>query len=399
MYGAGNIGRGFIGALLSQNGYRVTFVDVAKPVVEALHTRGSYPLRTLVGTGHTDETIQNVDAIDGNDTDAVAEAIANADVMATAVGANILKFIAPNIAAGLKRRRAERGTPLNIIICENLLDANKVLERLIKEKLTKEDCDWMDQNVGLVEASIGRMVPVQTPAMQDGDALRVCVERYGYLPVDKDAFRGGIPQIERMVPFSPFDFYIRRKLFVHNMGHATCAYLGLYAGKEFIYESIDDAETYAIVLNAMLESAEALSKTYGVPLGDILLHIQDLLQRFTNAGLKDTCKRVGNDPVRKLSANDRLAGASTFCRAAGGMPTYICVGAAGALFEYLRQSELPQTRENAEAALESLSGIDEKSDLQEPILAFYDMFATGRSIAYIRRAAQKRKAEANLNVI
>ena len=29
MYGGGNIGRGFIGALLSQSGYRVTFIDVA----------------------------------------------------------------------------------------------------------------------------------------------------------------------------------------------------------------------------------------------------------------------------------------------------------------------------------------------------------------------------------
>ena len=36
MYGGGNIGRGFIGALLSQSGYRVTFIDVAAPVVEHL---------------------------------------------------------------------------------------------------------------------------------------------------------------------------------------------------------------------------------------------------------------------------------------------------------------------------------------------------------------------------
>ena len=101
MYGAGNIGRGFIGALLSKSGYQVTFIDVAKPVVEALHQRGSYPVRILSDEGFTDEMIEHVDAIDGNDAAAVAEAIANADIMATAVGANILKFIVPNIAAGL----------------------------------------------------------------------------------------------------------------------------------------------------------------------------------------------------------------------------------------------------------------------------------------------------------
>ena len=32
MYGGGNIGRGFIGATLSQAGFSVTFVDVAEPV-------------------------------------------------------------------------------------------------------------------------------------------------------------------------------------------------------------------------------------------------------------------------------------------------------------------------------------------------------------------------------
>ena len=47
MYGAGNIGRGFIGMLLAQSGYRVTMIDVAKPVVDALNERASYPVRIL----------------------------------------------------------------------------------------------------------------------------------------------------------------------------------------------------------------------------------------------------------------------------------------------------------------------------------------------------------------
>ena len=45
MYGAGNIGRGFVGALLSQAGYRVSFVDVMEPVVRALQENERYPVR------------------------------------------------------------------------------------------------------------------------------------------------------------------------------------------------------------------------------------------------------------------------------------------------------------------------------------------------------------------
>ena len=254
MYGGGNIGRGFIGMLFSMSGYEVTFIDVAQPVIDGLNRDGRYPVRIVSNEGHEDIEVEHVRAVNGNDREAAAEAIAEADVMATAVGVNVLKFIVPNLAEGIRRRRARQGGPLNIIICENLVDANRVLEKLLKAELTKEEAAWLDENIGLVEASIGRMVPVQTEEMKAGNPLRVCVERYGFLPVDKAAFRGEIPEIKNMVPYEPFDYYIRRKLYVHNMGHAVCAYLGLYTHREYIYEAIEDSCIQNIVQNAMLES-------------------------------------------------------------------------------------------------------------------------------------------------
>ena len=139
MYGGGNIGRGFIGALLSQSGFEVTFIDVAEPVVKALQENHTYPVRYVSSEGHKDVWIQNVTAVNGNDTEAATDAIAGCDIMATAVGARILKFIIPNIVAGLRKRWAMGGKPLNIIICENLMDANKVLEGMLKEQLNPEE--------------------------------------------------------------------------------------------------------------------------------------------------------------------------------------------------------------------------------------------------------------------
>ena len=236
MYGGGNIGRGFIGATLSQSGYAVTFIDVAEPVVKALSENHQYPVRYVSTNGYEDVLIENVTAVNGNDAEAASEAIAECDIMATAVGARILKFIIGNIVAGLRKRWARTDAPLNIIICENLMDANLVMEKMLKEQLSEEECKIFDERVGLVEASIGRMVPVQTDEMKDGDPMRVCVERYGFLPTDKAAFKGEIPEIRNMVPFAPFDFYIKRKLYIHNMGHATCAYLGDLLGYEYIYQ-------------------------------------------------------------------------------------------------------------------------------------------------------------------
>ena len=399
MYGGGNIGRGFIGALLSQSGYAVTFVDVAEPVVRALQENGTYPVRYVSTEGSEDVWVENVTAVNGNDRDAVAEVIANCDIMATAVGVRVLKFIVPNIVAGLRRRWAAGAKPLNIIICENLMNANHVLEGMLKEQLTEEERARFDETVGLVEASIGRMVPVQTEEMKDGNPLRVCVERYGFLPVDRDAFKGEIPEIPNMVPYSPFDFYLKRKLYIHNMGHATCAYLGDILGLTYIYEAIDRAEICLIVKNAMLESAQALAQQYNAPVQPLMDHIDDLLHRFTNAALGDTCQRVGGDPARKLSPEDRLIGAGKLALSLGITPSYIAVGAAAGLRRYLEENGMEQTAENAEKVLVQVSGLDDKSALGQMILDMYRMVLAGCGMGALRRAAEKRKAASLRNVI
>ena len=143
MYGGGNIGRGFIGATLSQSGYKVTFIDVAEPVVKALQEKEQYPVRYVSSEEHEDVVIEHVTAVNGNDQEAASEAIANCDIMATAVGARILKFIVGNIVAGLRKRWARDDRPLNIIICENLMDANKVMEGMLKDLLTDEEKEKM----------------------------------------------------------------------------------------------------------------------------------------------------------------------------------------------------------------------------------------------------------------
>jgi len=390
MYGGGNIGRGFVGALLSQSGYMVTFIDVADPVVKHLQEHKKYPIRIVSTGGYEDAWVENVTAVNGNLPEAV-EAIAQCDIMATAVGARILKFIVPNIVAGLRKRWEMGKGPLNIIICENLNDANKVLEGLLKAELTKEEQIKFDETVGLVEASIGRMVPVQTEEMKAGEPMRVCVERYGFLPVDKEAFKGEVPEIKNMVPYAPFDFYIKRKLYVHNMGHATCAYLGNLMGLDYIYESIAIPEVRIFVQNAMLESEMALSKRYGAPMMDLQEHITDLLYRFTNAALKDTCQRVGGDPARKLSLEDRLIGSSLLAIEEGITPAYIAVGAAAGLRRYLKENGGVQSMDAAKVALCEVSRLDAEHELAKLILHYYEMILDGCRLLKLMLEAEKQK--------
>ena len=398
MYGGGNIGRGFIGALLSQSGYRVTFIDVAEPVIKALQENKKYPIRIVSTEGYEDVWVENVTAVNGNLPEAV-DAISNCDIMATAVGARILKFIVPNIVAGLRKRWEINKGPLNIIICENLNDANKILEGMLKEQLTEEECKKFDETVGLVEASIGRMVPVQTEEMKDGEPMRVCVEKYGFLPVDKAAFKGEVPEIKNMVPYAPFDYYIKRKLYVHNMGHAICAYLGDLLGLEYIYQSIAVPEVRVLVQNAMLESAQTLHKHYGAELTALQAHITDLLYRFTNVALKDTCQRVGGDPARKLSPADRLIGSSLLVIEEGITPAYIAVGAAAGLHRYIKENGGEQSVDVAKTVLLEVSKLEETHTLHKLILHYYEMLLGGSDIKNLIAEADKLKHDSMQAVV
>jgi mannitol-1-phosphate 5-dehydrogenase len=211
--------------------------------------------------------------------------------------------------------------------------------------------------------------------------------------VDKDAFKGEIPAIKNMVPFAPFDFYLKRKLYIHNMGHATCAYLGDLLGLEYIYQSIDVADVRILVQNAMIESAVALSKKYGVPMEDIVMHITDLLNRFTNAALMDTCARVGGDPGRKLSPDDRLIGSSTLALAQGITPAYIAVGAAAGLRRYINEAEgLEQGMDAAKQVLREVSKLDTEGELAKLILNMYEKILAGATLYDLRCAADAVKA-------
>jgi len=356
VYGGGNIGRGFIGQLFFESGYDTAFIDVNEEMINLINKDKCYPVRILEGNGYKDFIVKNVSGINGNDIESVKNAIAEADICATSVGVNILKFIAKPLREGLKKRFSIGNLkPLNIIICENKIGADKLLRELIEQEMNDEEKKYM-KNIGFVEASIGRMVPVQTSEMKDGNPLRICVEKYSELPVDKEAFKGEIPQIKNMLPASNFDFYIKRKLFVHNMGHAITAYLGNLDGNEYIWQAIKKPYIEFAVLRAMNEVAMALSIEFDYRYEKLNFLIEDLIYRFNNVQLADTVERVGKDLNRKLSPNDRLVGAYKLCEVMEIDNTYISLGIAAALlFQY---DEL--SKEDPKKVLSEICELNEK---------------------------------------
>ncbi len=116
-FGAGNIGRSFIGQLFSRSGYEVVFVDINKELIRRLNEKRAYKL-VIKRNELPDEIIliENIRAIDGCDKEAVIREIIDTDIIATAVGKHALPKIVPVIAQGLQLRYEKRGkSPLDII--------------------------------------------------------------------------------------------------------------------------------------------------------------------------------------------------------------------------------------------------------------------------------------------
>ena len=123
MYGGGNIGRGFIGKVFADSGYEVCFLDIKQDIIDEMNARGRYTVRIVSNEGEQDTTVQPVRAVNSL-TDSAIDEIVNCEIMATAVGVNVLPRIAPVIAKGVVARMERTGRPLDIILCENQLGAD-----------------------------------------------------------------------------------------------------------------------------------------------------------------------------------------------------------------------------------------------------------------------------------
>lgn len=330
-FGAGNIGRGFLGQLYSQSGYETVFVDVVPEIIAELNRRREYVIH-IVDVHSYEVPVKNVRAVDGRDVKAVAKEILDADLMGTAVGVKALPAVASTIAAGLaERARRSDAPPINILICENLLDAGSFLKKEVLKHVDAHTETYIENSVGFVETVISRMVPVVTPEQRAQDVLYVAVEEYARLPVDRKAFVGEIPNILGMEPYDNLHAYEERKLFTHNCAHALCGYWGYQKGHKYVWQAATDAEIREKVLKGVWESGEALVKKHGFTHEQHEDHINDLLRRFANKALGDTVERIARDPIRKLGRRDRLVGSALLALEYGIEPRYLVQGIIAAL--------------------------------------------------------------------
>ena len=304
-FGAGNIGRGFMGDLFQAGGWETVFVEANPDLVDGLNRSGSYPLEVVGPTRFERRVIAPVRALPAGDAPAVARALAGCEFACTAVGVGVLPRVAPLLADGIRARSA----PLNVILCENQLHCSDLLRGELARNLGPEELC----GAGLVESVVSRMAPVVPEERRRAEPLLAIAEDYSRLPLDARGCIGPPPQAPGFLWVEDFSSWVERKLYIHNMGHALAAYLGARSGCRYVHEALESPQIRASVVRAMEATCEALARRHGLERGELDEYREDLLRRFENEAMRDTIERVARDPIRKLRPEDRLVGAARLC--------------------------------------------------------------------------------------
>lgn len=370
-FGAGNIGRGFIGMLLAQAGYRVVFADVSEVIIDRLAADQKYTVHVM-DTEVEDVEITNITGIMSNG-EAIIDEIAKADVLTTAVGLRVLGFIAPTIAKGIQKKIADGNTePMNIIACENAIRATSQLKEHVYGILSEEEKAYCEKYVGFADCSVDRIVP----PVRSENPVDVVVEKYCEWNVEKASLKGKIPEIPGMNLADNLMAYIQRKLFTLNTGHCITAYTGILAGHKTIDQAISDPKIYDLVKAAMTQSGDGLIQRFGFDKEAHYKYIDKIINRFKNPYLKDDVTRVGREPLRKLSADDRLVSPLTTAMSYG-LPVDKLVLGIGAALRYhnpedAQSQELQKKIEEkgVAAAFSEISGVTDSALLEQVTKAY-----------------------------
>lgn len=300
-FGAGNIGRGFIGKILAESRYSLTFVDVNPDVIDALNEQKSYRVYYAEEAKRSFE-VTNIQGLHSQKEEAqVIKAIANADLVTTAVGAHILPHIASTLAKGLAARGDSEPT-LNVVACENALGGTDILKEEVKKHLSTEEWSRVQKVVGFPNAAVDRIVPIQ----HQENLLDVLVEPFFEWVVERKNMKGDLPPIADIHFVDDLEAFIERKLFTVNTGHAATAYFGYQDGKNTIKEALEDDAIIQQVRSVLSETGKLICEKHKFNEKDHQLYIDKILNRFMNPFIVDEITRVARQPMKKLGHNERL---------------------------------------------------------------------------------------------
>lgn len=359
IWGAGRIGRGFIGDIFNNNGYGITYIDQAQGLVDLLNQNGTYRVVRAVSA----DNIKSVDingyrALHTSEKEAIQHAFNNASITALAVYPKDFEDVARQLKMYLLGRLKHNSTPMNILLCTNLAHAGPKFSQFLYNNLDDAEKQRLEEVTGIIETLVIRICPNPPADLQKEHPLVVWTNGYNELPVDKHGFKGELPDIAEMRFVEDMRAEEMRKIYTYNMCHAVLAYHGHIAGHKLLVECIADDRIRDEALGALDEVSQMLQKKYGFTKSDMDAWIDSVITHTNNPTIGDTVVRSAADPMRKLQKDDRLIGPTMFCVEESIEPKYL-INAVAAAFHYY---------ENDDDASKQLNNLIEKVGISKAVV-------------------------------
>jgi len=201
------------------------------------------------------------------------------------------------------RRRRDRGLPaFTVMSCDNIEGNGHVAERVFGAYARLADAElagWIDADVRFPNSMVDRITPATTP--QDVALVRdrlgvddrwpVVCEPFTQWVLE-ESFSAGRPPLERagvqLVPdVRPYELM---KLRLLNASHQAVCYFAHLAGYRLVHEACQDPLFARFLQDYMrLEGAPTLEPVPGV---DLPAYQEQLIERFSNANVRDTVARL-----------------------------------------------------------------------------------------------------------
>jgi len=371
-FGAGNIGRGFIGQILYQNDFNLHFIDVNQPLLDALNSQKTYTIEEFseAKTKHL-ISIQNAWHAE-SDKDVILEAFKTTDLITTSIGVSGLPKIAFLIALGIENRKTIH-TSLNIMACENYVNASDSLKEMVYDHLSKDGQLYANKWVAFVNVAVDRIVPNQSHE----NLTHVSVEPFYEWVIESSSIKGNL-NLEGVLFVDDLSPYIERKLFTVNTGHAACAFKAYQENYEFIDQALSTKSVEGFVLGVLKETSELLIKKYNFDLDVQTAYAKKTIERFKNPYIKDVAVRVARQPIRKLGPSDRIIKPYKECLDLGIQTPYLTQLIVNVLsYDFLEDEEAlnlqAMIKRNLKETIKTITELDDTSVeiLSNAYLAFH----------------------------
>ncbi|NRA37079.1 MAG: hypothetical protein HRU15_02975 [Planctomycetes bacterium] len=233
IYGAGKIGRGFIGQIMQRSACEIYFVDAVPALIDALNEAGSYNVH-IAGCPQDTERISFAGAFIGDDP-ALANVYEDVDLIVSCVGARFIADTAASIKKRLQARTSRRA--FNWIICENAVEPASLIRSVLLDSTDQKWLSYVAEHIGLIETQVLRSGMPVDKELAEKEPLAVKMQNWWTLPADADAVRGQLPHIEGLQLRTNFANELKRKLYTFNGLNGPIAYMGKISGYEIMHEA------------------------------------------------------------------------------------------------------------------------------------------------------------------